>query len=758
LVATGFQSDITAKYSAQLYPAAATVYVEKARKMGHEFSIADAFEMMGFKMVGSAAQEGAGRTNMDQVGTPEFTRWFGESKAVDVNGDPKVFYHGTSDDIEACDLNKTQERDPGFLGEGVYITGVRSVGDFYAESSQRIKGGAANTMPLYTNVKNTKVYNLSDRVALYDEMIADPDYAKKQTEKLKAEGYDSASVVDASGAVIEMVVFDPTQLKSVYNKGTYDPNDPMLLNQTDSDAFREWFGDSVVVDENGDPLVVYHGGLGANDIEVFSSDYAGDTTGNNITGAFHFTNDPVVAEDYGRQAFIRRYQYDPASLVDDGYINQEILDEWEENDSVYDEVEKLAEGNIGRQDVYLAIENPIIIDVKGQRVDVQEIEDLTRYARTGHDPDGKYFDEYYSQQVGSYSEEDIEDNRKEIESLAREEYGLEENESIEDYQFADALYQHMSELGYEPEGTPIDGIIIKNMIDDIGEASNKVADQYIVFDSTRIKSVDNIGTYGINDPRIMYQSQPMFYNALELLTDAKLPGKGSGASYAELFNRWAKKGLIKQEELEWSGVIEWLNDQKGKLIKQDVVEFLQANQIQVQDVMLGAGDYTWEGNNLLDSLNRPVGQILNLDEGFVWQDNEGNEAALKDSISISEAVKEVERLLDVKIATAAKKTKFEKYVLPGGKDYRELLLTLSEKEAESLDLKVGLEIQKGSDGKWRLWDERVNDFVFFDAYKTRSELENKISGDSMLVNKVSRDTYVGGHYRESNVLASCPIQ
>jgi len=43
------------------------------------------------------------------------------------------------------------------------------------------------------------------------------------------------------------------------------------------------------------------------------------------------------------------------------------------------------------------------------------------------------------------------------------------------------------------------------MIDDIGEASNKVADQFIVFDSTQIKSVKNDGAFSPYEESIFKQ-------------------------------------------------------------------------------------------------------------------------------------------------------------------------------------------------------------------------------------------------------------
>lgn len=50
LVATGMQSELTARLSAQLYPASAAVYVEKARKLGKDLTVNEAFEMMGFSV------------------------------------------------------------------------------------------------------------------------------------------------------------------------------------------------------------------------------------------------------------------------------------------------------------------------------------------------------------------------------------------------------------------------------------------------------------------------------------------------------------------------------------------------------------------------------------------------------------------------------------------------------------------------------------------------------------------------------------
>jgi hypothetical protein len=71
LVATGMQAETTARYSAQLYPAAAAVYVEKARKAGHDIGVSDVYEMMGFRVeAGPPVTEPEPMQILDQADIP----------------------------------------------------------------------------------------------------------------------------------------------------------------------------------------------------------------------------------------------------------------------------------------------------------------------------------------------------------------------------------------------------------------------------------------------------------------------------------------------------------------------------------------------------------------------------------------------------------------------------------------------------------------------------------------------------------------
>jgi hypothetical protein len=75
---------------------------------------------------------------------------------------------------------------------------------------------------------------------------------------------------------------------------------------TDSPYFKKWFGKSKVVDENGEPLVVKHGG--ASDIDIFNTEAstAKKSKYQAMYGA-HFTADTNLAKNYDQGGFYEVY-------------------------------------------------------------------------------------------------------------------------------------------------------------------------------------------------------------------------------------------------------------------------------------------------------------------------------------------------------------------------------------------------------------------------------------------------------------------
>lgn len=158
------------------------------------------------RKVQRTAPAGAQLSRQRQTDTPEFKRWFGDSKVVDENGEPLVVYHGAKWDIE----DGVFRMEKGMLGTGAYFTSDPKEADFY--TSNAAWRTDANIVPAFVTIKN-------------------PYYAKDKWDKgaLKAKenGYDGVILLKADGTVEWAIPFDPTQIKSaIGNNGQFDPNNP----------------------------------------------------------------------------------------------------------------------------------------------------------------------------------------------------------------------------------------------------------------------------------------------------------------------------------------------------------------------------------------------------------------------------------------------------------------------------------------------------------------------------------------------------
>ncbi|MDY0046074.1 MAG: PLxRFG domain-containing protein [Thauera propionica] len=149
--------------------------------------------------------------------------------------EPRVFLHGTRDDIAAFDLNHRNRKDAGWLGRGVYVTSD----NFLAESYSNIKAGeaGANVMPLFVRATSPYMATLKDKQTASRYSQAQIDTV---TGRMKAAGHDGAALVFGDGTV-ELVVFDPRQVKSATgNRGTFDPdNDDIRFSRSGLENARQ---------------------------------------------------------------------------------------------------------------------------------------------------------------------------------------------------------------------------------------------------------------------------------------------------------------------------------------------------------------------------------------------------------------------------------------------------------------------------------------------------------------------------------------
>jgi hypothetical protein len=236
--------------------------------------------------------------------TPEFKQWFGDSKIVDKTGKPLVVYHtGAFDDNEIISGAELARRNGinASKNEGIYFTSN-------PEYSARYGSEGAATYPVYLSIQNPFVIRgkqelnrleklkqiflskkrreeaeISDANELTQSMYITPQYKSQLIEQ----GYDGI----INEAFNEIVAFEPTQIKSATgNVGTFDKKNPDIrYSLRDTPQFKNWFGDSKIVNADGTPKVMYHGTT--QDITAFKPRQA---------NAIFVTDDPKFAESFSQ--------------------------------------------------------------------------------------------------------------------------------------------------------------------------------------------------------------------------------------------------------------------------------------------------------------------------------------------------------------------------------------------------------------------------------------------------------------------------
>jgi hypothetical protein len=161
--------------------------------------------------------------------------------------------------------------------------------------------------------------------------------------------------------------------------------------------FWRWMGESAVVDEHGRPIPVYHGTLG--DITQFDASRLGENTGAESAGmGFFFTDDPKTAESYANfaatDARVQRLMAE-ADAAERKAQRTGKQSDWDAYDAKVQAVEELdasfsdPQNRLAGQNtlpLYLAIQNPLRVDAKGENAVGFDIPAAIRRAKAGeHD-------------------------------------------------------------------------------------------------------------------------------------------------------------------------------------------------------------------------------------------------------------------------------------------------------------------------------------------------------------------------------------
>ena len=222
------------------------------------------------------------------VNSEAFKRWFGDSKVVDESGQPLKMVHFSGNEFSQFDKNRTginnDESAVGFWfadkDDFAFNNEYHPVRyDVYLKMGNPliIEGKGTETNPWAdTDIDNLDPYTKFEKMfndlmyqdpQMWDERVSESLYGGFETQKiklhfanlseerkreviksivdkLKTQGHDGIIIkntqfdsVNPDEKINQYVVFEPNQIKSVYNRGTFDPNNDNIYYQAEKVAF-----------------------------------------------------------------------------------------------------------------------------------------------------------------------------------------------------------------------------------------------------------------------------------------------------------------------------------------------------------------------------------------------------------------------------------------------------------------------------------------------------------------------------------------
>jgi len=220
-----------------------------------------------------------------------------------------------------------------------------------------------------------------------------------------------------------------------------------------------------------------------------------------------------------------------------------------------------------------------------------------------------------------------------------------------------------------------------------------------------------------------------FYSAAEQAALNLQRNKGSGQAF---LNDLLKAENVKKDELQWMGVDDFLKE-KPNVTKQEVQDFIANNRVDVQEVQLGSqgqNPYPYRSADEWQSAINRAERSRDFDEAerltSAWEAYEG----------------------------VGSQTKYGKYTLPGGENYREILLTLPEARPNPI-----IEIQQKTK-RMEAMRELQNEFANAGDMEKAISFAQKADDLQASIRQLEKvpvtkqtENYQSSHFDEPNILA-----
>lgn len=173
-------------------------------------------------------------------GIVAFWKWFGDSKTVDVNGNPLVLYHGSYDDFDEFQLPwERDDYDPDFTGDEGYPGGNLGIG-FYFTSQRKYAETFGKAKEYYVRINSlydlTQEANIEAFQQRFDEERDELDYVAQGEvvdmimKENKFDGVYGEGVGGLSHGADEWKIINGNQAKLVSNNGAFS-NTPKITTE-----------------------------------------------------------------------------------------------------------------------------------------------------------------------------------------------------------------------------------------------------------------------------------------------------------------------------------------------------------------------------------------------------------------------------------------------------------------------------------------------------------------------------------------------
>jgi hypothetical protein len=237
----------------------------------------------------------------------------------------------------------------------------------------------------------------------------------------------------------------------------------------------------------------------------------------------------------------------------------------------------------------------------------------------------------------------------------------------------------------------------------------------------------------LNVEKELTLSFPIWFSSLERFVESKVKGSMPAQQLAAMI----RNGNLRPGELEWTGVLDWLQEQGGRKVTRDeVLSELERRRVDVQEVWKGRGPKDFDE---LQEVNKAI------DDWYAefYPDNRLVRTLTPEEDARLSALNQRREAIEQRISSS--RPRYQNYIQPGeSSNYRELLLTLPARPDTS-----GVEVVPFRDGYTLIEHGEVpspnEDRIIFETREEAWEFHRDESP--------SQDNYRSGHWDEPNILA-----